>query len=169
MAVDSNTYGSVTAIERLIGDIVGSRTFSVSTVPTTTQVEAELDAVAAEINAHLDAHGYTVIIVTASYPHAYNAAVAANNYGAAARLLATIPSLSYDPELESGQTRPQMYENRLKSFLKKIEKHQIRAGMRVHPFDNFKVGSRYDEDGNEKLPLFTRSLHDTPGRRTLTE
>uniref|UniRef100_A0A6M3KCH4 Uncharacterized protein n=1 Tax=viral metagenome TaxID=1070528 RepID=A0A6M3KCH4_9ZZZZ len=169
MSVGAYTYGSVADIQRLIGDIVGSRTFSGSTVPTTTQVEAELDAVAAEINAHLDAHGYTVIIATADYPHAYQAATAANNYGAAARLLATIPSMGYDPEIETGQTRPQMYENRLKSFMKKIEKHQIRAGMRLHPFDNVKVGARFNADGDENKAIFTRDLHDTPGRRSLTE
>ena len=169
MAVGANTYGTVVGIQRLIGDIVGARTFSAATVPTTTQVEAELDAVAMEINAHLDAFGYTGPIDSTVYPTAYGYMQAVNEYGAAARLLATIPSLAYDPEAEQGTSRPEMYERHLKRALTKIEKHQLRAGTWKAPLDVVYSGARLDSDGNVKLPLFTRTRDEYPGVRTLTE
>ncbi len=169
MSVGAYTYGTVAAIERLIGDIVEDRTFDTDTFPTTAQVEAELDAVAAEINAHLDAHGYTVIISSSSYPHAYNAAAAANNYGAAARLLAVVPSMAYDTEEDRATSRQGMYEGRLKAFLKKIENRQIRVGMRRTHFDNLIAGARLNSDGDTNVPLFTRVTSDYPGSRSLVE
>ena len=169
MSVDTNTYGTVAAIERLIGDVVASRTFSGSTFPSTTQVEAELDAVAAEINAHLDAHGYTAKISSSSWPFAYNAAAAANNYGAAARLLAVIPSMAYDTEEDRATSRQGMYEGRFRAFLKKIAERQIRAGMRRTHFDNLIAGARLNDDGDTNVPLFTRDTSDYPGSRSLVE
>jgi hypothetical protein len=172
MAVDANTYGTVAGVQRLIGDIVDSRTFSGSTVPTLTQAEAELDAVAMEINAYLDTFGYTVPVVDADWPTAYGYLKAANEYGAAARLLGTIPSHAFDPDediVEVGQTRAQMYESYLSRLLKKIEKRQLRAAMWKYPLNTVYSGSRLDSDGNVKLPLFTRTRDEYPGIRTLTE
>ena len=127
-------YGTREGIERLIGDIVSGRKFSTSTVPTVTQVEAELTNVAAEIDNALDVMDYVVPVVLAIDPHAYAFLKAANEYGAAGRLLATIPTEAYDPseQMEDiGQTRAQMYERHLQNALKLIWAGKLSASM-VH-------------------------------------
>jgi hypothetical protein len=173
MAPGANTYGTVADIQRLIGDIVASRTFGAGTTPSTTQVEAELDNVAAEINAALDVAGYTVPINATDYPTAYAAAKAANNYGASARLLSTLPSEAYDPDeqiVETGEARPQQYEKLLNRFIKRIEAFKIRAGRRVGRLSRVSAGAARDEDGYAKNPLFTRQMDRHPDRQTdLTE
>ena len=132
-------YGTNDGIERLIGDIVAGRKFSTSTVPTVTQVEAELANVAAEIDNALDVMGYVVPVVSATDPHAYAFLKAANEYGAAGRLLATIPTEAYDPaeQMEDiGQTRAQMYERHLKNALKLIWERKLSASMVHDPIEN---------------------------------
>ncbi len=172
MAPGANTYGTVAGLERLIGDIVPSRTFAVGTVPSTTQAEAELDNVAAEINAELDVQGYTVPISSVDYPTAYAAAKAANEYGAAARLLSTIPSEAYDPTEqveEIGESRPQQYEKLLNRFLARVKNNRLRAGRRVGRLSRVFTGAQEDDDGNAKKPLFTRDMDSYPGGRVFTE
>lgn len=172
MSVGANTYGTVADIQRLIGDIVPDRTFSGSTTPTTTQVEAELDNVAAEINAALDVAGYTVPISSGDYPTAYAAAKAANNYGAAARLLSTMPQETYDPDeqvVDTGESRPQQYEKLLNRFIKRIGEYKIRAGYRKGRLSRMYAGASEDEDGFEKKPLFTRDMDVYPGSRSFTD
>ena len=172
MTILINTYGTVAGIERLIGDIVPSRTFGVSTVPSTTQAEAELDNVAAEINAELDVQGYTVPVDVTNYPTAYAAAKAANEYGAAARLLSTIPSEAYNPDeevVDTGESRPQQYEKLLNRFIKRIRGRFLRAGMRQGRLSRVYAGSQADDNGNNKIPLFTRGMDSYPGARSLTE
>ena len=123
-------YGTKAGIERLIGDIVQGRKFSTSTVPTVAQVEAELGNVAAEINNALDVMKYVVPVANAVDPYAYSFLKAANEYGAAARLLGTIPTEAYDPgeQMEDiGQTRAQMYEKHLKNALKLIWEGKLAA------------------------------------------
>ncbi|MDD4984188.1 MAG: hypothetical protein PHQ43_00165 [Dehalococcoidales bacterium] len=169
MSVGTNTYGSVTGVERLIGDIVASRTFGASTVPTTTQVEAELDNVAAEINSELEMAGYTVPVNSTSYPTAHAYLAASNNYGAAARLLGTIPALSYNPEGDTDNSRQQMYENLLKRCLKNIKEGKLNAAHTQSVWGILKSGSEHDADGNDKVPLFTRDRDSYPGTRDYTE
>ena len=100
MTVGANTYAAVTDVQRLIGDIVADRTFGAATEPSITQAEAELDNTAFELNEALDVAGYTVPVDSTAYPTAYGAMVAANAYGASARLLGTIPTEAYDPDQE---------------------------------------------------------------------
>lgn len=159
-------YGTKEGIERLIGDIVSGRKFSTSTVPTIVQVEAELTNVAAEIDNALDSMGYTIPVDQVSYSHAYNFLKAANEYGAAARLLATIPTEAYDPDEQMqdiGQTRAQMYERHLKNALKLIWELKIRAGRQYNRFELLRynapeaiykrgmleMSGQYDEDEEE--------------------
>lgn len=171
MSVGAYTYAAVTDVQRLIGDIVANRTFAADTVPTITQCENELDNVAAEINASLDMAGYTVMISSTDYPHAYSLAVAANAYGAAARLLSTIPSQVYNPDEEitdTGESRPQQYEKLLNRFIKRVESHKLRAGMRKRRFESIFAGSQEDDDGYTKKPFFTRGMDSYPGRQSLT-
>lgn len=134
-------YGTKEGIERLIGDIVSGRKFSTSTTPSITQVEAELTNVAAEIDNALDAMGYTIPVDQVTYPHAYAFLKAANEYGAAARILSMIPTEAYDPDEQMqdiGQTRAQMYERHLKNALKLIWELKIRAGRSRDRFEHLR-------------------------------
>jgi hypothetical protein len=172
MTVGANTYGEIAGLQRLIGDIVANRTFAVGTTPSLVQAETELDNVAAEINAELDVQGYTVPISATDYPTARAAAKAANEYGAAARLLSTIPSEAYDPAeevVDTGESRPQQYEKLLNRFLARIKNNRLRAGRRVGRLSRVFAGSQADDDGYEKNPLFTRDQDSYPGSRSLTE
>lgn len=172
MAVDDYTYAAVTDVQRLIGDIVTGREFAADTVPTTTQVENELDNVAAELNALLDMKGYTVKVSETNYPHAYNALKAANAYGAAARLLATVPTEAYDPDeemVDTGSSRAQMYERYLNQMKKQIRKYEIRAGMRANRMSRTKAGAATNEDGTDRDSVFKRGMLDKPGATPDTE
>ena len=170
MAVGANTYGSVAGVERLVGDVVAGRTFGVSTTPTTAQVEAELDAVAFDLNRELEAAGYTIKVDSVSYPTAYGFLTAANEYGAAARVLGMVPIGSYNSGTEEiGTSRAQMYEHHLKHALKMIRQGQLKAGRDQSPMEWVGTGSRLDDDGNVKKPLFTRAMSDYPGTRSLVE
>ena len=170
MVVDANTYGSVAGVERLVGDLVASRTFGASTVPTITQVELELDAVAADLNRELQAAGYTVKVSLPSDPIPYAFLVAANNYGAAARVLAVLPVGAYNPEIEDmGTNRAEMYQRHLNHALKMIQEHRLSAAMATGRLARVFSGGQEDEDGYEKLPLFKRGLTDYPAARELTE
>jgi hypothetical protein len=169
MTVGANTYAAVTDIQRLIGDIVESRTFSVSTVPTTAQVESELDNAAADLNRELDQAGYTVKVSLADYPTAYAFLVAANAYGAAAVLLATIPAYGFNPDDEveaAAESRPTTYSRKFESAKKAIREHRIRAAMRKGRLADVFSGSQEDVDGNEKKPIFTRGMDAYPGSPT---
>jgi hypothetical protein len=172
MAIGDNTYAEAVDVQRLIGDIVESRTFTTGTVPTLAQVEEELDNAASELNVALDDAGYTVPVDETDWPTAYEWIKAANTYGAAAVLLSTIPSDGYEPdeEVESpATTRAQTYGNKFKSALKRIEKNKLRAGRRKDRLADTFAGSQEDDDGNTKAPIFIRGMDDYPGRRSLTE
>jgi hypothetical protein len=169
MALDANTYGTVAGVERMIGDIVNSRTFAADTVPTLAECETALDAIASVLNARLDVMGYTMPVDSDDYPAAYGLLAEANNNGAAARLLATIPPQAFDPDEqmeELGTTRSQMYERYLNQVLKQIDERKVRAGMRKGRFFDLRTGAR-DSDGNVKDPLFRRRMDEYPGARSL--
>lgn len=169
MAVDANTYAEKEDVERLIGDIVEDRTFSDTTVPSTTQVEKELDNAAADLNRELDQVGYTVPVDESDYPTAYQFLKAANAYGAAAVLLSTVPSEGFEPteDVETpSTTRAQTYANKFKSALKAIRENRLRAGRRVGRLSRVFAGSQEDDEGNEKKPIFTRGMDTYPGSPT---
>jgi len=170
MSLDANTYGTVAGVERMIGDIVADRTFAVDTVPTLVECEAALDAIADVINARLDYKGYTVPIDATTYPHAYGLLQEANDNGAAARLLGTIPTQAYLPDEESeegGTSRAQMYERYLNQVLKSIDEGKLRAGMRKRLLADLRVGASKDEGGDLKKPLYRRRMGEYPGSRIL--
>lgn len=172
MAVHANTYAAKEDVERLIGDIVDSRTFSDTTTPSTIQVEAELDNAAADINRELDQVGYTVPVSETDYPTAHQFVKAANAYGASAVLLSTIPAEGYNPaeEVEGvAEDRSKTYSIKFNHALKAIRENRLRAGRRKNRLDDMFGGSQENEDGAEKLPIFTRGMDDYPGTRTLVE
>jgi thioredoxin-like negative regulator of GroEL len=169
MAVDANTYAEHEDVERLIGDIVESRLFTTGTVPTLAQVETELDNAAADLNRELDAAGYTVKVVLATYPTAYAFLKAANAYGAAAVLLSTVPSYGYNPDDEveaAAESRPTTYSRKFEAAKKAIREHRIRAALRKGRLADVFAGSQEDEDGNEKKPIFKRGMDEYPGAAT---
>lgn len=172
MAVGDNTYGSVAGVEKLVGDLVDSRTFSGSTVPTTTQVESVLDDMAMDLNRELEVAGYTVPVVEADDATAYGFLAAANNYGAAAIILGMLPTGAYNPEEDieaGGTTRQEMYSRRFNHALSVIAKHKLKAGRDTHRLERMYAGQRLDSEGLEKKPFFTRTLHEYPGSRTTAE
>lgn len=163
MGLEDWTYGTVAGVERLIGDIVANRTFTESTVPTLAQCEAELDNVAADINAALDVQGYTTPVAE-TQEHAFRYLRAGNEYGAAARLLGTIPTEAYDPDeqmTDLGTTRAQMYERYLNQLLKRIWDRKLNAPMAKGRFSRLKSGAQ------EKDPLYRRRMGEYPGARIL--
>ena len=169
MAVNANTYAEHADAERLIGDIVEGRIFNPDTTPSLTQVEAELDNAAAELNNALDVAGYVVPVNATDYPHARAFLKGANAYGAAAVLLSTVPSNGYNPDEEvesTGESRANTYGNKFKSALKTIREHRIRAAMREGRLANVYAGSAQDADGNEKNPIFRRGMDEYPGNET---
>lgn len=169
MALEDWTYAAVVDVQRLIGDIVEDRTFSDTTVPSTSQVEEELNNAAADLNRELDQVGYTVPVDEDDYPVAFKFLKAANAYGAAAVLLSTVPSEGYEPteEVETpGATRAQTYANKFKSALKAIKENRLRAGRRKNRLADMYAGSQADDDGNEKKPIFTRGMDTYPGSPT---
>jgi len=170
MGVDVNTYGLVSGVQRLVGDLVPARKFTTNTVPTKEQVERELDMVAADLNRTLQVAGYTVKVDNLGYPIAYDFLTAANNYGAAARVLGTLPGGIYDPatDLSDMSSRQKMYENHLKHALSVIGIGELVAGRAGSRLSHVHSGSSQDDGGVEKAPLFTRNLHDYPGSRSNT-
>ena len=162
-------YGSEIGVERLIGDIVTSRDFTISSTPSSTQISAVLDDVTADLDRELQAQGYRVPVLLADDTTAYNYLAAVNNYGAAAIVLGMIPAHAFRPGLEGlGETRAQMFEARFQNAMKVIQEKRIRATRSVGRFSQVFAGSQEDTDANRKLPFFRRGMHDVPGQRSLT-
>lgn len=165
MAVDGDSYGTIAGVQLLIGDIVDSRTFSVSTVPTLVEAEKAIDDVADELNSLLDVYGYTAPVVLADFPFAYGMLRSCNEAGAAARLLGSVPPNVYDPDeeiLDAGNSRQQTYQNILNKCFKRIRDQELRADRRQGKLGNVFAGSQEDASGNKKVPLITRDLDSNP-------
>lgn len=170
MAVDANTYGSHEDVERLIGDLVRGREFTIDTVPALATVEATLDSVAATINAELAAEFYVAPIVEADDPIAYAYAKRANIAGAAGRLLSGHPGAAMGNTMANPLlNRKTAYIAELDAFLEFVRKGRLRATRTESRAANFFVGSAYDDDGNTNLPAFTRDMDDYPGAHTRYE
>lgn len=169
MVLDANTYGTVARVEIHVGHLVASRTFSGSTVPTTTQVETLLDDVADELNHALRVGGYTVpVAVTGNDKEANGLLARANSAGAAMEVLNLFPTVAVDPD------QPDPIGNQ-KSTLSAIYKRVLDAiieGVFAATKDTGRisrthVGSYQDADGKTKAPIFTRNQDGFPGTRTL--
>lgn len=171
MALGAFTYGTVARVEALAGDLVAARTFGASTVPSTTEIEAIIDDIAAEINVELEGARYTLETAAnfaTNQPRVSDFLIALNSFGAAAVLLDTLPSISIGAgeELSEGGGRRDAFNRRYLSGLKRIREKRLsatRSTVRV------KAGSATDADGRTTKPIFTRSLTDYPGTRSLVE
>ena len=169
MAVDSNTYGTVARVELHVGHLVASRTFSGSTVPTTTQVETLLDDVADELNHALRVGGYTVPVAASGDDVEANGLLArANSAGAALEVLNIFPTVAIDPD------NPDPISNQkstLSAIYKRVLDQKIEgtfaATKTTGRIERTYVGSYEDKDGKTKDPIFTRNQDSYPATRTL--
>ena len=121
-------YGSIAGVQELVGDIVQGRTFTDDTTPSTTTVQSILDSVEAIINVELKQQGYA-IPVTSSDDAAHALLIWANDCGAAARTLSTIPTESFtNTESEGfGGSRREMLDRELHRTLERIKKRELPA------------------------------------------
>lgn len=135
----------------------------------TEAVERQLDDVAYEMNALLEAYGFTVPINSSTNATAYGYAQIANVAGACVAILNSMPGLAYDPENpdEIAGNRRAAFAAQYKRFLQMVEERKILAARDVSLTDRFKVGSATDrKTGKEKKPVFTRTAFDYPGSVT---
>jgi hypothetical protein len=171
-AIRLDTYGSVEAVEGMIGDIVPSRTFTDTTVPTFDEVQQILDGVASELNVELEQQGYQVPVRATTDRVAYRYMVYVNNAGAAARALSSMPMEAYvgPDDTQSGGDRRTMYDRELWHALVRIRNQDFKATRTTNLLSRVYAGSREDRDtGETKNSLFTRKKFDYPGSRTLQQ
>jgi hypothetical protein len=166
MAVSDYTYGTVVGLQVKAGWVVSSRTFTVSTVPSTSEVEGVLDNIASEIHMRLAKHGYPVYtkaVVVASAPRVATFLGQLNELGAAAELIQTY-AIAGDP---TDGSRPSGYwKDQFKQGLEQIASGALDyLGLtRERALSSNLVGTWVeDENGNEKKPLFKRNMFDVPG------
>jgi len=171
MATSSDSYGNTTGVERLVGDIVVSRTFSTTTVPTLLQVELSIDDIGADLNVALSANGYSVPVSTSSDPQVHRWLEAINNFGAAALVLGTLPMTAIAPGLEDvGTNRMELYQAFFNRAITRIDEKKVRASKSPRGrLGAIMAGSQSDTDGNRKLPLFKRDADNFPSTRPFTE
>ena len=171
MATSTNTYGTSTGIENLIGDMVLSRAFTTTTFPTLLQVERQLDLTAANLNRELQAAGFAVPVSTgASDDIARQWLVGVNEMGACAKLLAMLPMTAIAPDIEDGgANRMEFFQAEYNRALKDIRDNRLVATRARGRLSAVFSGSQEDSDGNQKEPLFRRGAYDTPGTRSLTD
>lgn len=172
MATSSDSYGTSTGIERLIGDIFVSRAVTSTTVPTLSQVELSIDDMGAELNRELAAAGFQVPVSTTVNPIEARWLESINNYGAAALILGTIPMTAITPGSEdAGSNRMEMYSSFFNRALASIKDQRFTAARIRGRLGAVFGGSQQDSDGNRKLPIFKRDTDRTPngGVESFTE
>ena len=173
MAVGAYSYGTVAGVQQKVGWVVPARTFSASTVPTTTEVENIIDQIAAEIHAKLVDAGYpatTAALVLSGAPRVAKWLEMLNEAGACAEI---VMSFAIAGDSQSGADYPASYwKNRYKDGLKMIAGRFLSdLGLtRTNALSAHLVsGSTYDEDGNLKHALFTRKMFEVPGETVFDE
>lgn len=174
MALDANTYGTLIRVQNMIGDIVTDRQFSGSTNPSIEKVENALDDIADTINMELKQQDYTVPVTLADDPEAFKFLRFANSAGAAAALLSFQPFEAGPGGFSAGSgdsitSRRNYLQSVFKKALETIRADELPASRATGLFANIVAGSREDDDGNIKQPIFTRDIFDIPGGRSLTK
>ena len=170
MATSSDSYGTSTGVERLIGDIFVSRSITTTTVPTLSQVELAIDDIASELNRELAAAGFQVPVSTTANPMEARWLESINNKGAAADILSYIPMTAISPGSEdAGSNRMELYQFQMNKALTAIIENRFTAARTRGRLGAVYSGSQKDSDGNRKKPIFTRSDNNTPGLESLTE
>jgi len=164
MATSTNTYGTSTGVERLIGDLVVSRSFTATTVPTTLQVDLFLDQTASDLNVALAGAGYQVPVSTTSII-ARGWLQSINEQCAAALIMTSIPMTAIAPgQQQAGANRMQVWQNNHITAIARIDDKKLVAPKTRGRLGATFTGSQEDSDGRRKLPIFKRDLDDFPGR-----
>lgn len=164
MATSSDSYGTSTGVERLIGDIVISRAFTSTTVPSLAAVELNIDFIGSELNRELSAAGYQVPVSTTVNPMESRWLEGINNQGAAAMTLGTMPMTAITPGSEdAGSNRMEMYSSFLNRALTAIKENRFTAARTRGRLGAVFAGSQEDDQGNRKLPRFKRDDGFRPG------
>jgi len=167
MAVDVYSYGTTTGVQQKVGWVVPARTFSGTTVPTTTEVENIIDQIAAEIHAKLAEAGYPVstkAVVLANAPHACKWLEMLNESGACAEIVMSF-AVAGDPE-SAANTPASYWKSRYKDGKDLIMGRFLNdLGLtRTNALSSHLVsGSTYDTDGNLKAPFFKKRMWEVPG------
>lgn len=170
MATSSDSYGTSTGIERLIGDIFVSRAITSTTVPTLSQVELSIDDMGSELNRELAASGFQIPVSTSANPIEHRWLESINNYGAAALILGSIPMTAISPGSEdAGANRMEMYQSFFNRALTTIRDQRFTAARVRGRLGAVFGGSQQDSEGNRKLPRFKRDDDRTPGTGDFTE
>jgi hypothetical protein len=168
--IRSSIYGDVQGVEDRIGDIVTSRVFTDSTIPSYDVVERWVETVSSEVNVELIENGYQVPISAVDDPQAYEAIREAVHSGAAARVLASNPAevYSFPDENSQGGNRRTMLDRELWHMILRIRDHRLPA-TRSGSFTVRTYSGAYEnrETGETKYPLFTRGKFDYPSSRKL--
>jgi hypothetical protein len=174
MATDVYTYGTVAGVFRRVGWLTqGRRMFDGDTQPPLADVEKCLDDIASEIHANLSKNGYPVntkASVDVTAPRAGHWLEQLNDDGCASFLLMTNP-VTYDPESSMGNPS-KYYTARYKNGLEMINTNflvDLALAKTTDDTDMLFSGSTHDDEGVDKVPLFTRAMFDYPSSRSLTD
>ena len=174
MALSDYTYGTVEGVYRRIAWLMpGLAYFAGDTNPTMGQVESMLDDSASEIHARLAKAGYPVstnTAITSSAPRAQRWLQALNEMGAALAILDMFPATG-DPDSGDNKAAARMGK-RYTANLDLIAGDALNVLGLTRTTDTASMaysGSSENEDGEDKLPLFTRGMMDYPASRSLTE
>lgn len=170
MAIDANTYAEHERVETRISDVLIGGLFTTDTRPTLAQAEQILDDVAAQMNAHLEANGYTAP-VTSTDQIALDYCASANAAGACVQIFQSFPSEAWDP------SAPDPMRNRVSGLASEFNKWETmvtesrlnatRNHSRTH---NFIVGGARDRvTGALNNPMFDKGVDSYPGRVSLTD
>ena len=157
MAVASYAYGSTDGVLHLLDNVLaGGATFGPTTSPTLLFVEESLNSMAAELNEELQ-NAYYVVPISSTDIISHQLLVHLNNLGAARFVLSTRPGIMQGT---GGNARLDLYNAEWEAGLRRIREHRFSA-QRVTPLASQPVtGSRLDEYGNVREPIFTQDGFD---------
>ncbi len=170
MAIETNTYGSLDGLQRLIRDIPDGGEFGDDTTPTRTDAEAFINEVADELNEALRAAGYTVPVASTGDDVEANGRLArVNNMGAAATILGSYPPEAFDPDNPDMKNRMDFWMSRFSTLIEDIREGNLAATRTTSKLGRVFSGGQEDKNSNTKKPAFTRTDGFYPGTRTLID
>lgn len=170
MALATGTYGTVADVQRRVRDLVPGGEFGDDTTVTREDIEAYMNDVADMLNDALRSEGYAVPVAATGNDIQANGRLAmVNVYGAASMALGHWPTEAFNPENPDMKNRMDFFWSFVTRALEDIREHRLSATRETGVIANVFGGSQEDDDGNTKLPVFTREITDYPGSRSLTK
>lgn len=161
------SYANIEDVQARVGDLVSSRLFTSSTVPSNVEVENVLDGVAAEFDAELAGAGYATPLDEITDNTAHQWARRAQAAMASAYVLNFYPGAALDPEDASplSNRRSGLFAEG-ERFLAAVREGRLKATRDVTRLGRVKVGSATDSNGNKTKSTFRRDMFDYPGSVT---